>query len=34
MQEVRKLAKTSTWFMDIVKKAPQKLKQKLGGNRD
>jgi len=26
MQEVRKLAKTSTWFMDIVKKAPQKLK--------
>ncbi len=28
MQEVRKLAKTQQWFLEIVKKAPSKVKEK------
>lgn len=28
MQEVRKLAKTQQWFLEIVKKAPGKVKEK------
>lgn len=28
MQEVRKLAKTKEWFLEIVKKAPNKVKEK------
>jgi hypothetical protein len=28
MQEVRKLAKTQQWFLEIIKKAPSKVKEK------